>query len=211
MKTVYLIRHGETEYNKDVLVQDGATKLSELGLEQAAVVAARVANLPFTHLVVSDFERTKQTAAPISEVSGVTPEYTPLFREVIRPSAFFHTPKASEAYQAYLAEERAAYNADNSDWRHSDEESFAMVKQRAQTALRHLQSLSGDAVVVSHTRFIRLLVATIIAGEELDGPLWLKVYDGFKASNTGITTIIFNEEKNRWQLLTFNDHAHFAE
>ena len=206
-KHVYLVRHGETTYNQQGLVQDGSPLLTEKGEQQANRVAERVQHLDFKHLVVSDFERTKQTAEPIAKLTGVEPTYSELFREVRRPSAYVHTSKHSAEYVAYLNEllEQSA----NPDWRHSDEENYSDLVARARTALKFLTDLEGDALVVSHGRFLRAIGALVMTGEALDLHLWQHMYDSLLISNSGIVTIKHDGE--RWQLLTWNDHAHFAE
>jgi len=97
------------------------------------------------------------------------------------------------------------------DWHHSDEESFNDSLARAHEALAYLESLDGDTVVISHGHFIRLLVALVATSRKLDGATWQNMNGSFFSTNTGITTLTYNEENKDWQILTFNDHAHFAE
>lgn len=207
---VYLVRHGETNYNRQGLVQDGSSVLTEQGIKQANRVAERLQHLTFQNLVVSDYERTRQTAQPIVELSAITPEYSPLFREVRRPSEFFHTDRTLPGYQNFLQLELKNFVADPT-WRHSDEENFLDTQERVQAALEHLVTLTGDTVVVSHGHFIRLLTATVATNLQLDAATWQKMYTSFKATNTGITTLVYEPETQHWHILTFNDHAHFAE
>ena len=69
MKTVYLVRHGESSANV------GATKyfegaespLTEKGTEQARYIAERCTKLPIDLLVASTVKRAQQTASAISE------------------------------------------------------------------------------------------------------------------------------------------------
>lgn len=210
MKKVYLVRHGETTYNLNELVQDGSSLLTERGQEQARVVAARLATLNFQHLLVSDYERTKQTAAPTIELTGLTPVYTPLFREVRRPSEFWHTSRQAEPYQTFLRTEYEQFAIDPT-WRHSDEETFTDVTTRAREALDNLCSLDGDVAVISHGHFIRHIVAQVATNRQLDGQTWQKMYNSFHAVNTGITTLEYDAARDHWHILTFNDIAHFAQ
>lgn len=210
MKRVYLVRHGETTYNDQGLVQDGSSLLTDRGIKQANRVAERLQHLKFQNLVVSDYERTKQTAQPIVELSGIAAVYTPLFREIRRPSEFFHTERKLQGFQDYLRLEYENFVVDPA-WRHSDEENFQDTSKRALEALLYLTELNGDTVVISHGHFIRLLTATVACNLELNGPTWQKMYKSFKAVNTGITTFTYYADEQRWQILTFNDHAHFAE
>jgi probable phosphoglycerate mutase len=210
MQHIYLVRHGETTYNEKGLVQDGSPLLTDRGVKQANQVAERLQHLDFKNLLVSDYERTKQTAQPVVELTGVQPEYSPLFREIRRPSEFFHTERKREGFQEYLRLESENL-VSNPHWRHSDEENFQDTSKRAQEALLCLSEQEGDTVVISHGHFIRMLTATVACNMELDGPTWQKMYRSFKAVNTGITTLLYDRDENHWQILTFNDHAHFAE
>lgn len=209
MQMLYLVRHGQTTYNRDGLVQDGSSCLMEAGILQASRLAARAQHLSFEHLLVSDYERTKETAQPIVELTGKTPEYTPLLREIRRPSEFWHQPRATPEYQAFLAAATAHYL--DPDWHHSDEENFADVATRVDELFDTIQSREGDVLAVTHGQLIRFMVAKVLAGDAFTPAFWQQAEHNAKASNTGITALFFDPEMDRWRLLTFNDHAHFAE
>ncbi|CAN9498711.1 unnamed protein product [Ophioblennius macclurei] len=71
MKTVTLaltlVRHGETPYNKEGLLQGQAidSPLSEVGLQQADAAGRYLKDVKFTNVFVSDMLRAKQTAEAI--------------------------------------------------------------------------------------------------------------------------------------------------
>ena len=210
MKKVYLVRHGETTYNQQELVQDGETQLTEQGQKQALRVAERLQQLDFAHLVVSDYRRTKQTAEPVIKSTGLEPVYSDLFREVRRPSEFFHTSRHTEEYQSFMKAERENFAA-NPNWHFSDEENFVDASNRAQKAFSFLLELEGDVAVITHGHFMRHMAAQIVSGFTLDGPLWQKMNSAFLASNTGIAVLEYFEDTAHWRIVTWNDHAHFAE
>ncbi|XP_031615987.2 probable fructose-2,6-bisphosphatase TIGAR A [Oreochromis aureus] len=62
-----LVRHGETQYNKDGLLQGQAidAPLSEAGLQQAEAAGRYLADVKFTNVFVSNMLRAKQTAETI--------------------------------------------------------------------------------------------------------------------------------------------------
>jgi probable phosphoglycerate mutase len=210
MKRVYLVRHGETTHNKEGLVQDGSVPLSVLGQKQAIELAKRLQNLQFAHLVVSDYKRAQETAEPVSKLVGIRPTLSELFREVRRPSEFWHRRYDDEAFQSFLQKEHEMFKEDPC-WRYKDGENFMDVSKRALAALEYLTTLAGDVVVISHGHFIRHLTAQIILNLELDGPTWQKTTHNLWTTNTGITTVKYDDDSNRWKLVTFNDIAHFAE
>jgi broad specificity phosphatase PhoE len=209
MKKVYFVRHGETTYNAEDKVQDHSPTLTEKGIRQAELVGHRLEHLSFDTLVSSDYERTRQTADVVKNIIGKEPIYSELFREIRRPSEFFHQQR-SEAFAGYLAEEIKNSSIDE-HWKHSDEESFFEIQLRIKAAFDYLESLEGDTVVISHGHFIRRVVAAVAMDFQLTGAIWQHLYQGFQASNTGITTLIKKSDGDRWQILTFNDHAHFAD
>ncbi len=67
MTDFILIRHGETDWNRELRFQGQLdVPLNAVGLEQARRVGARLSQEFADHLIASDLLRTQQTAAPIS-------------------------------------------------------------------------------------------------------------------------------------------------
>jgi probable phosphoglycerate mutase len=68
MTELLLVRHGETDMNRELRFQGHVNvALNDVGLEQARRVAARLAGEPADAIYVSDLLRARQTAAPIAE------------------------------------------------------------------------------------------------------------------------------------------------
>lgn len=66
MTELILIRHGETDWNRELRFQGQMdVPLNAVGLEQARRVAGRLAGEAVDHLVSSDLIRTRQTAQPV--------------------------------------------------------------------------------------------------------------------------------------------------
>lgn len=209
MKTIYLVRHGETNFNAESLVQDASSLLSEKGIKQALVLAERLRHLKHEHLIVSDYTRTKQTVEPFLKYTNISPVYTPLVRETKQPTEFVGKSNRSEEYKSFL-DLTDKYIFDK-NWHHSDEENFFDIMKRVQNFFILISNLDGDSIVVSHGRFIRFITMYIILGGHLTPEVWLQARYNLKISNTGITMLRFDDKKEHWLLRTFNDHAHFAE
>jgi len=84
--SIYLIRHGQTNGNRDRIVQMPDTPLSELGHQQAKQLVQRFENIPIAKIICSDYLRTQQTAAPLHALnkSALNPSIfslQPLLRE----------------------------------------------------------------------------------------------------------------------------------
>ena len=208
-KKIYFVRHGETDYNANNLIQDGTSLLSGKGLRQANALAERIRHLSFDHLLVSDYERTRQTVAPLLAHTRVIPEYTALVRETKRPTQFVGQSNSTDEYRAFRA--LADAHVHDPTWHFEDEENFHDVVLRIRELLTLAVSREGDILVVTHGRFIIFMMLYVILNGELTPDAWLASMHGFTTTNTGITVISFNETYQRWIVTTFNDHAHFAE
>jgi probable phosphoglycerate mutase len=209
MKTIYLVRHGETDSNIGSLVQDGTSMLSEKGKRQAIVLAERLRHLKHENIVVSDYVRTRQTVEPFLEHTNVSPVYTPVVRETKRPTQFVGTSNESDEYQSYL--QLSDENIFDKSWYLEDEENFFDIVERVRAMFGMIDTLQGDTIVVSHGRFITYVTLYVILGGKLTPDVWLNAKNNFQPLNTGITMIRYDDKHQHWALRTFNDHAHFAE
>jgi broad specificity phosphatase PhoE len=65
-KTIYLIRHGETEYNKRGIIQGSGinSDLNDYGKEQAMQFYMAYKHIPFDKIYISELNRTFQSVAP---------------------------------------------------------------------------------------------------------------------------------------------------
>jgi probable phosphoglycerate mutase len=66
MKEIYLIRHGQTDYNKQGVVQGSGidSDLNEVGLQQAQAFYEAYQDIAFDKIYISKLKRTYQTIAP---------------------------------------------------------------------------------------------------------------------------------------------------
>lgn len=82
MITLYLVRHGETEYNLQSRIQgQGDSSLTQLGVRQAEAVADRLAGESFSAIYSSDLGRAQSTAEVIAAHHNLPVRTTPLLRE----------------------------------------------------------------------------------------------------------------------------------
>lgn len=213
IKTVYLIRHGQSVDNVSPVFQSVNSPLSDKGQRQAAAIAERMQAVPFDALIASPILRAKQTAEAIAEITGIKLELSDLFVERIKPASIdgksWHDPGAVAIYKAW--EESLYGNGPQIE----KAESFADIVRRADTALELLKSHPAQTIaVVTHGHFLRTLVARVLLGDNLTGSLLKRFQTLASAENTGITVIRYKdayEEDPCWRLWTLNDHTHFAE
>lgn len=71
MLQVYLVRHGETQWNAERRIQGQSdSPLTAKGEQQAMQVGARVRSYGITHVIASDLGRTRRTAEIIADACG---------------------------------------------------------------------------------------------------------------------------------------------
>lgn len=82
MTEMILVRHGETDWNRELRFQGHVdVGLNAVGLEQARRLASRLAAEPAAHLYASDLLRAQQTAQPVASQLGVASVTEPALRE----------------------------------------------------------------------------------------------------------------------------------
>ena len=113
-----IIRHGETAFNRDRVMQPAETPLSDRGREQAILLAQRLSTEGITRILASDFPRAAMTAQALSEEIGVEIEFEPLLQERnfgdlrgqtfieleaqdINPFAEHYEPEGGETWQEF--------------------------------------------------------------------------------------------------------------
>lgn len=208
MKTIYLVRHGQTNANVTQTFQGPEETLSEAGEKQAFRLAERLQNLDFEKIIASDYVRTCQTAEPIRQLIDVPFETSEFFREEKTPTSWLGTTEI-DVRGLQFAEDMIE-KSDDSSWRVEDAENTQDIFVRIEKSLQLLKNDSAEHIlVVSHGNFLKQLLAYVL----LDSKGSLKEIASFKrtvkTTNTGISVIVF--DKGRWRVLTWNDHAHFAE
>ena len=83
MKTIYLVRHGETLANRQGILQGWSINpLDDTGRKQAAALVTRASRVPLDAIYTSDLIRTRETAAPLAEARGLEPTVLPGLREI---------------------------------------------------------------------------------------------------------------------------------
>ena len=209
-KTIYLVRHGESEGNVGTVYQDIDSPLTERGHEQARFIADRLARLPFDALISSPVLRAKQTAEAITAATGIEPEYSSLFAERIKPTGLAGLDHADPRATALLSEwEESLFTP---GMRVPGGDNFDDLSERTSAALAYLsEHESKTIVVVSHGFFLRTLFARIILGKTYRGDTARAVVSSMTMNNTGLSAIrLYPDRENPWQLWIVNDHAHLG-
>ncbi|MFA6432367.1 MAG: histidine phosphatase family protein [Candidatus Paceibacterota bacterium] len=212
MKTVYFVRHGESEGNAGELTNTDASPLTENGRRQATIIAKRCKRLGIKKIMASTILRAKETGDIISKEISKPIEYSSLFTEAIRPSIAMGKRRGDPEIDKIEAEIRAKFHL--SGYRHSDEENFDELKERARKALEQIASCPEDTVlVVTHGVFMKMMLAYALFDETLTGLECRRFMGRIGMDNTGLTVLQYvgKDDERPWRLLVWNDHAHLGE
>ena len=204
MKTIYFVRHGQTEGNANGMYQHWGLPLSELGREQAQAVAQRFDSIEIDTILVSDMERAIETAKTIAERIQKTVQIDPLFREIARPVVIRGRSKTDPDVVEIIEFTNKYWN--DPSVKHSDEENFPELKARALRAVERLETMPEDSIlVVTHGFFLHMVVAVMQYGHALTPEAFDRTDSFLHMSNTGITVCKFD---GRWRMWTWNDDIH---
>ena len=162
MLQVYLVRHGETQWNAERRIQGQSdSPLTEKGVQQAWQVAERARTLGITHVITSDLGRTQQTARIIADACGCDVMLEPRLREldmgVLEKRHIDTLTKAEEDWRRTLVN-------GTEDGRIPEGESMQELSVRMHAALAECLKLPAGSrpLLVSHGIALGCLVSTIL-------------------------------------------------
>jgi probable phosphoglycerate mutase len=203
MTVIYLIRHGETDYNHEGRWQGQLPiGLNARGREQARRLAARLACEPIVAVYASDLPRAAQTADILASALGVPLTLDPGLREVYVGS-----------WEGLLGDEvRERFPDEFQRWvklrqgRPGGGEDFYEAQGRMVQAIDAIAArYPGQAVaVVSHGFVIKAFICHCL---ELP-PVGMSSFAG--GDNTSINVVEYRDSA-RPRLLRLNDEAHLEE
>ncbi len=160
MKTIYFIRHAESEANKqDVLASRMAFPLSEKGRQDAADIAAEFRALTsLDRIICSPLPRAQQTAAPIAEAFGLEVETDERLTEQDLGHFAGLTYTELDDRQDYMHDRTKRW-----DWvPEGGGESYEMIARRLNPFFKDLEKLEGENVLfVTHAVTMRIIRATL--------------------------------------------------
>ena len=198
MTQFFIVRHGETLWNRERRIQgQGNSELSAAGLRQATAVARHLATAGCTRLVSSDLGRTVQTAQPIAAATGLHLETDAGLRE--RAFGIFEGLTADQIRARY-PDDHARWQLRKPDYGIPGGESLVQLSDRVRGALEALaRASSGKVIIVTHGGVLDALYR-IAANAALDAP---RTWQLLNASVNQIEV-----ERDKWQLGAWGDITH---
>lgn len=199
---ILLIRHGETDDNKDLRFQGQSGRgLNALGRDQAARLAARLAALSArpAALYASDLDRARETAEIVGRAVGLAPAFDPDLREVFLGGWQGLT---QAEISARFPEEWAAFRR-GEDLHRGGGESYVELGDRVSRAIDRVAAAHPGALaaVVSHGAAIKIFTARVLRMPTA-GLRSFRVM-----ANTGVT-VVERSAEGAYRLLVWNDAAH---
>lgn len=199
---ILLVRHGSTEGETINTLQFGELTLTDPpllpeGHAQAEALARRLENEPISRIFITPLQRTKQTASPLVELTGIEPVVVPELREV-HLGAFEH-----EFYSRAAA-------GDPLLKRMMEEENWDLIPGAERMAEFAARIRAGIEFVVGVLEAGTAAVAILHAGtiaEICRQATGSRPFAFFGPENTSVSRLVVLAD-GRWSLRSFNDVAH---
>lgn len=161
VRYIYLLRHGETNWNRDRRAQgQQESKLTALGRQQAQDLGQRLDQQPLDHIYCSSSLRTRETADLAFADRDITITYCDQLRE-IRMGCW-----EGRLYDDIRTEDPAQFDAfwhSPADFQVDGAETFADLQLRAITRVQEIlnESHHSHIAIVSHGAWIKSLLCAI--------------------------------------------------
>jgi phosphoserine phosphatase len=202
MSRIYLVRHGETEWNREQRSQGCSNDipLSEAGLLQAEAVAKRIMDEKIDMVFSSTLNRAYQTAEKIATYHKLKVEKCSEFIEL----------NCGTWEGRCFPELKEQYSEIYTVWRSTPHlaeipggESIAKLKERTMKKLLSLINANPDKniLVVSHGITIKVLVTVIL---NMD----LGCIHRIRQDNTAINIFEYDINNKSFDIITLNDIGH---
>lgn len=198
-RRIYIVRHGETDYNRQQIVQGRGvdTSLNERGRAQADRFYQAYKHVPFDRVITSTLQRTHQSVAGFLQ-AGLPWQQ---FAELDEIDWGIHEGKAS------TPEMRQHYKEVVAQWRlgnlhHSINggESAQALAERQTRFLQQLPSIPGsNLLIASHGRAIRSLICLMVGRD-------LREMDEIPHAN--LTLYVMRDLSGRYEVERFHDTDH---
>jgi broad specificity phosphatase PhoE len=199
-KTFYIVRHGQTDLNKQGIVQGRGrdTDLNDEGRKQAALFFDAYKHVPFNKIYISELKRTQQSIQPFIDL-GIPYQRLSGLDELAwgvlegKPS----TPKNKAAFLHLLRD----WLNGNLDSKFENGESPNEVKARQLEALGTIMSHPEEkkVLICMHGRALRLFLCIL-----LNKPL--TEMETFPHQNLVLYKVTY--DGNKFEIVDFNNAQH---
>ena len=203
IKKIYIIRHGETEFNKQSIVQGQGvdTDLNETGYWQGVQFYKHYHHIAFDKIYVSNLKRTQQTIQKFID-AGIPYQKLQGLNEI---SWGDFEGKAQDFKERDFYQKAVnAWNSGNYDVAVANGETPNQMQARQKQALDTIMANNQETTILicMHGRAMKSLICTL-----LNQPL--KNMDHFEHRNTCL--YLFNYNGEQFELELANDVSHLKD
>ena len=170
---IYIVRHGETQWNKEEVFRGRKdVPLNETGRKQAEQAGAYFRGIPVKRIISSPLARAVETAAGISAATGVPVERMEELTDI--NFGIWEGLPLKEVEERY-PDAFALWGISPDKVQIADGETLAEVRERISRGLARTAGLAGAVVVVTHRAICKILVLSLLRmGNE---HFWAMKYD----------------------------------
>lgn len=155
VKQLFLVRHGQTDWNAERRLQGHADRpLSALGRKQAVALGRYLKHTKFNSVFCSDLARTRETAA-LAGYTAAQPDRSWREFDVGNWSGCLIDDLIAIEDHAYCRWRSGEYTPPGG-------ESWSMFEARLRTSLAGLSSIPGEVLLVTHSGVIRAIMKMIL-------------------------------------------------
>jgi phosphoserine phosphatase len=198
MQRIYLVRHGETNWNRQLRYQGQRDiPLNEEGLRQATCIAGYLEDEQIETVYSSPLLRAQKTAALIAEKHGLKPSLEHGLMEIdFGDWEGRRYNELNEEEQDFA--KRWFFNPDTITI--PGGESYSVFKKRVLEGYGRIRQMNKNIAVVTHAGVIRVIVATL-----LDMPA--ANITRLKLSPASLTVLLYDDWENPY-LEVYNDSCY---
>ncbi|MBR9998646.1 MAG: histidine phosphatase family protein [Cyclobacteriaceae bacterium] len=202
VKKIYLIRHGETDYNRTGVVQGSGVNsaLNENGYRQAELFYEGYKDYPFEKVYTSSLRRTIQSVEKFIR-QGIPHEILPGLNEISwgRSEGVWFSPETNRIYEEIIE----SWKQGNIHLKLDGGESPVEVKARQETAIHHILNNTDEknVLVCMHGRAMKILLAWITGHSVADMDLF---------EHVNLSLYILHHNGEGFKIHTNNDVKHLV-
>jgi len=196
---VYIIRHGQTDFNKKNIIQGRGVNapINALGREQAHAFHASYGHLSFDAIFTSSLQRTQQTIQPFTATGLPHDPHTEL--DEIDWGIHEGQPTTPELHRFYTSIVQKWRQGQVDEKVPEGESPLELQARQLRFINRVLKKQRGRILICSHGRAMRSLLCTL-----LDVPL--KDMDTFPHQNLSLYKL--TSQNGHFRMALFNDVRH---
>lgn len=202
-KKIYLVRHGQTDYNLKGVVQGSGidAPLNRNGQRQAAAFFDYYKNIPFEKVYYTGLQRTKQSVEGFLNL-GIAHEAVPELNEISwgRYEGVPMTPDENHYYEHMLQR----WSSGDLDYAIEGGESPNIVAKRLKKGIDHILAQPEELILICmHGRAMRVLLSIMLGYD-------LRHMDLFKHQNLGLY-VLHQNVLGAFRIEKYNSGDHLKE